>query len=246
MEYLHPVSYSRAIHHIMTYTSKGCCNIVLYLSISITLLTAWAFQKCSRPQQLTLCRSLHAKALQAIAGKGLAQGPYMAARAGFEPTTLQSNGVVSTNTPPCPTVYPQLAFIWHSSLKKGLKRLHRPTGKMIKNQSTSQSVSQPTIQWVIDWVSECVSKWVSEWVYSVSQSGRQSINQSINSTCILSSLDTHGITRWQVRSQFVSKIKSSLLTPSLTIHCIKRMLWFLSLEKGWPRKATIHSFRLFL
>src|SRR6218665_3822506 len=28
---------------------------------------------------------------------------YMAARAGFEPTTLRSNGVVSTNAPPCPT-----------------------------------------------------------------------------------------------------------------------------------------------
>src|SRR6218665_3629611 len=77
--------------------------IVLYLSISIALLTAWAFQKRSRPQQLTLCRSLHAEALQAIAGKGLAQGPYMAARAGFEPTTLRSNGVASTNAPPCPT-----------------------------------------------------------------------------------------------------------------------------------------------
>src|SRR6218665_1004349 len=58
----------------------------------------------SRPQQLTLCRSLHAEALQAIAGKGLAQGPYMAARAGFEPMTLRSNGVVSTNAPPCPIV----------------------------------------------------------------------------------------------------------------------------------------------
>src|SRR6218665_2054364 len=77
--------------------------IVLYLSISIALLTARAFQKRSRPQQLTLCRSLHAEALQVIAGKGLAQGPYMAARAGFEPTTLRSNGVASTNAPPCPT-----------------------------------------------------------------------------------------------------------------------------------------------
>src|SRR6218665_1517097 len=78
--------------------------IVLYLSISITLLTTSSFQNRSRPQQLTLCRSLHAEALQAIAGKGLAQGPYMAARAGFESTTLWSNGVVSTNAPPCPTI----------------------------------------------------------------------------------------------------------------------------------------------
>ena len=62
--------------------------IVLYLSISIALLTAWAFQKRSRPQQLTLSQSLHAEALQATVSEGLAQGPYLAARAGFEPTTL--------------------------------------------------------------------------------------------------------------------------------------------------------------
>jgi len=37
----------------------------VYLSISISPLTAWAFQKRSRPQQLTLCQSLHAKALRA-------------------------------------------------------------------------------------------------------------------------------------------------------------------------------------
>src|SRR6218665_3185361 len=43
------------------------------------------------------------EALEAIAGKGLAQGPYMAARARFEPTTLWLNGIVSTNVPPCPT-----------------------------------------------------------------------------------------------------------------------------------------------
>ena len=30
----------------------------------------------------------HAKALQAIASEGLVQGPYVAARAGFEPTTF--------------------------------------------------------------------------------------------------------------------------------------------------------------
>ena len=66
-----------------------------YLSISIPLLTARAFQKRSRPQQLTLCRSLHAEALQATVSEGLAQCPcmYVAARAGFEPTTLRSKGI---------------------------------------------------------------------------------------------------------------------------------------------------------
>ena len=48
----------------------------MYLSISIALLTAWAFQK-----QLTLCRSLHVEALEATVSEGLAQGPYMMAGA---------------------------------------------------------------------------------------------------------------------------------------------------------------------
>src|SRR6218665_3706146 len=50
-------------------------QIVLYLSISIALLTASAFQKRSRPQQLTTCRSLHATG-NSTAHEGLAQGPY--------------------------------------------------------------------------------------------------------------------------------------------------------------------------
>src|SRR6218665_1731340 len=40
----------------------------------------------------------------ATAGKGLAQGPYMAARAGVEPTTLRLRVIASTNAPPCPTL----------------------------------------------------------------------------------------------------------------------------------------------
>ena len=46
----------------------------------------------------------HAEAPQAIAIEGLAQGPYVAARAGFEPTTLLAKGDESTNEPPCPTI----------------------------------------------------------------------------------------------------------------------------------------------
>ena len=44
----------------------------------------------------------HAEAPQAIANEGLAQGPYVAVRAGFEPTTLRTKGVVYTNAPPRP------------------------------------------------------------------------------------------------------------------------------------------------
>ena len=65
-----------------------------------------AVQKRSRPQQLTLCRSLHAEALKATASEGLAQGPCVEARAEFEPTTLRSKGIDSTNAPPRPILCP--------------------------------------------------------------------------------------------------------------------------------------------
>src|SRR6218665_1221819 len=76
--------------------------IVLYLSISIALLTALAFQRRSQPQQLVLCQSLHAKALQATVSEELARGPYMAARARFKSTTLWLKCIDSSNAPPCP------------------------------------------------------------------------------------------------------------------------------------------------
>src|SRR6218665_2209305 len=45
----------------------------------------------------------HAEAPQATASEGVAQGPYVAARARFEPTILKMKGDESTNEPPCPT-----------------------------------------------------------------------------------------------------------------------------------------------
>ena len=50
-----------------------------------------------------LCRSSHAEAPQAIASEGLAQGPYAAARVGFESATLRSQGTERTTAPPRPT-----------------------------------------------------------------------------------------------------------------------------------------------
>ena len=41
---------------------------------------------------------------QAIVSEGLAQGPYVAVRAEFEPTTLWSKGIDSTNAPLHPTI----------------------------------------------------------------------------------------------------------------------------------------------
>jgi len=44
----------------------------------------------------------HAEAPQATVSEGLAQGPYVAARAGFEPATIRTRDDESTNEPPCP------------------------------------------------------------------------------------------------------------------------------------------------
>src|SRR6218665_141083 len=49
------------------------------------------------------CIGVSRRSAQATANKGLAQGPYMAARAGVEPTTLRLRVIASTNAPPCPT-----------------------------------------------------------------------------------------------------------------------------------------------
>src|SRR6218665_1070153 len=48
------------------------------------------------------CIGVSRQSAQATVGKGLAQGPYMAARAGVEPTTLRLRAVDSTKEPPCP------------------------------------------------------------------------------------------------------------------------------------------------
>jgi len=49
------------------------------------------------------CIGVSRRSPQATAGKGLAQGPYVATRVGIEPTTLQLKVVVSTKAPPRPT-----------------------------------------------------------------------------------------------------------------------------------------------
>src|SRR6218665_2345658 len=48
------------------------------------------------------CIELSRRSAQATVGKELAQGPYMAARAGVEPTTLRLKAIDSTKAPPCP------------------------------------------------------------------------------------------------------------------------------------------------
>jgi len=49
----------------------------------------------------------HTEAPQATVSEGLAQGPNVAARSGFEPTSLWTKGDESTNAPP-------RVFMWQS------------------------------------------------------------------------------------------------------------------------------------
>jgi len=57
---------------------------------------------------------LRAEAPQATASEGLAQGPYMEARALFEPATPRTKDVQSTTEPPHPTNIRGIATITKS------------------------------------------------------------------------------------------------------------------------------------
>src|SRR6218665_3692518 len=56
------------------------------------------------PDSTYTVSKFHAEVPQATASEQLAQGPYMAVRAGFKPATLRTKGDESINEPPCPTV----------------------------------------------------------------------------------------------------------------------------------------------
>ena len=58
-------------------------------------------ERCSR-QSTDTVPEFHAKAPQATVSEGLAQGPYVAARAGVEPMTIWTKGIDSNNAPPTP------------------------------------------------------------------------------------------------------------------------------------------------
>ena len=55
------------------------------------------------PTQHEYCVGVSREAPQATVTEGCAQVPYVEARVGFEPTTLRTKGVDSTNGPPVPT-----------------------------------------------------------------------------------------------------------------------------------------------
>ena len=70
-------------------------------AVSIVSLQSTTTQRRSRHSMDTVPQ-FHAEAPQATVSEGLAQGPYVADRAGVEPMTFRTKGVDATNAPPMP------------------------------------------------------------------------------------------------------------------------------------------------
>ena len=102
--------------------AQGSLNIVACgkMSVNLNLIACWQhsfipdisiapfqvhyYSEALPTTALLLCRSQHTEALQATVSEGLAQGPYVAARLGFEPATFRMQATEPTTEPPCPTV----------------------------------------------------------------------------------------------------------------------------------------------
>ena len=92
-------------HRYSESLSKGANNdyylfIYLFRLFIQRLFKSTTTQKRSRHSTNTPVSEFHAEAPQATVSEGLAQGPYVAARAGFDPMTLRTKGVDTTNGPP--------------------------------------------------------------------------------------------------------------------------------------------------
>src|SRR6218665_2100122 len=74
-------------------------------AISIAPLQVLYYSEALPTTARILYRSFTPKRPQATAAKGLAQGPYVAARAGVEPTTLWLRVIISTKAPPRPSTW---------------------------------------------------------------------------------------------------------------------------------------------
>src|SRR6218665_3057477 len=79
-------------------------------------------QRHSRLQHL-YCIGVSRRSAQATVCKGFAQGPYVAARAGVEPTTLRLKVIHSTNVPPRPTRLDCLSSLLCSVFDSWLREL---------------------------------------------------------------------------------------------------------------------------
>src|SRR3984885_10081102 len=76
----------------------------LFYSISIAPLQVTLYSEALPTTAQTLCWSFHVEAHRAIVSEELAQGPYVARRAGFEPTTLRPQANARTHCITTPSV----------------------------------------------------------------------------------------------------------------------------------------------
>src|SRR6218665_3354116 len=86
-----------------TAQSNAKCLASFIPAISIAPLQSSTTQRRSRLQH-GYCIEVSRRSSQATVGEGLAQGPYVTARAGVEPTTLRLKVIDSTNAPSRPTI----------------------------------------------------------------------------------------------------------------------------------------------
>ena len=81
------------------YSLHTCTNSSFIQAISIAPLQVHYYSEALAHYTVS---EFHAEAPWATASEGLAQGTYVAARAGFQPATLRTKGDESTNEPPRP------------------------------------------------------------------------------------------------------------------------------------------------
>src|SRR6218665_188449 len=81
-------------------------------AFSLAPLQVRYYSKALQAQHGYYVSEFHAEAPQATVSEGLAKGPYVAARVGFEPTTIRMKGVESNIETLCPTLTVYLFFIY--------------------------------------------------------------------------------------------------------------------------------------
>ena len=84
---------------------NGVCSAPTPPTNIIFLTHSGYFCSASSRHSTDTVPEIHAEALQATVSDGLAQGSYLAARAGFKPTSLRTKGVDSANAPPTPHTF---------------------------------------------------------------------------------------------------------------------------------------------
>src|SRR6218665_1561613 len=75
-----------------------------------------------------LCRSLSLKRHRQLRVKDLQKSPYVAARAGFEPKTLHSTGIDSTNEPPSLTPFHRICVVCPMEIRHKLSETGHSAG----------------------------------------------------------------------------------------------------------------------